>query len=100
MNMVSISIYLFGKPEYEIDTEKAKPEEFRKLGEDLKNRLERAAEIIEKLEKAGWERSGGLYDVFFYKDIKLADAKKELKKLGIKEDEITIEEDEEIEEGE
>lgn len=96
--MVSISLYLFGKPEWEIDTEKAKPAEFKKLGEELKARLERAAEIIEKLEKAGWKRSGGLYDISFYKKAKIEDVKKELKELGINEKEISIEEDWEEEE--
>lgn len=91
--MVEISIHLFSKPEVEIDLEKAKPEDFRKLGEELQTRLSRASEIIEKLGKNGWKRSAGLYDVSFYKKIKPEEAREELKKLDIKEDEVDISEE-------
>ncbi len=99
--MVEINIFLFSKPENEIELEEAKPEDFRKLGDELQVRLNKVAEIVEKLEKNKWERSAGLYDLSFYKKIKVDDAKKELEKLGIKEDEVDIMEeefDEEIEE--
>lgn len=92
--MAEISIHLFSKPEVEIDLEKAKPEEFKQLGNELQERLNKVSEIIEKLEKNGWERSAGMYDVNFYKKIKIKEAKEELKKLDIKEDEIDIVEEE------
>lgn len=92
--MAEISIHLFSKPEVEIDLEKAKPEDFKKLGEELKERLSRVAEIVEKLEKAGWERSVGMYDLNFYKKIKLSEVKQELEKLSIKADEVDIMEEE------
>ena len=99
--MAEISLYLFGKPEWEMDLDKAEPEEFRRLGDSLRDRLYRAAEITEKLERNGWERSGALYDLYFYKKVKREDAEKELKELGIKEDEVhLLEEEEEIEEEE
>ncbi len=101
--MVEISVFLFGKPEMEMDTEKAKPEEIRELGNELQARLKKIGEIVGKLEKNGWERAGGLYDINFYKKIKEDDAKKELASLGIKEEEVSIndfdEEEEEINDG-
>ena len=100
--MIEISLYLFGKPEWEMDLDKAEPEEFRRLGDSLRERLYRAAEITETLEKSGWERSGALYDIYFYKEVKREEAERELEELGIKEDEIYLleEEEEEIEEEE
>ena len=92
--MVEIIIHLFSKPEVEIDLEKAKPEDFRNLGNELQARLNRVSEIVEKLEKHGWDRSAGLYDLNFYKKIKTKGAKEELKELGIKEDEVEIIEEE------
>ncbi len=93
--MAEISLYLFGKPEWELDLDKAEPEEFRRFADSLRERLYRAAEIIEKLDKNGWERSGALYDICFYKKVKREDAERELKELGIKEDEIYLLEEEE-----
>lgn len=89
--MVEINIHLFGKPEWEMDLEKADAEAFRLLGEDIKERLKRISEIIVKLEKNGWDRSAGLYDIMYYKKIKLDQAKDELKKLEIGEDEVNLE---------
>lgn len=94
--MALVSIFLFGKPEQEIDLEKAKPPELKNLGENLKERMSEIAKAVEKLEKHGWERSPGLYDISFYKEIKYKEAEKELKKLGIK-DLVDIIEDEELE---
>ncbi len=100
--MVEINVHLFGKPEFELDLEKANPEDIKALGEELKERLRRAGEIVEKLEQNGWERNAGMYDITFYKKIKLDEAKEELKKLGISEDEVSLDDfdEEEEEEGE
>ncbi|MCW3133184.1 MAG: hypothetical protein N2V78_02505 [Methanophagales archaeon] len=93
--MAEISLYLFGKPEWELDLDKAEPGEFRRLGDSIRDRLYRAAEITEMLERSGWERSGALYDIYFYKEVKREEAEKELEELGIKEDEIYLLEEEE-----
>lgn len=89
--MSYIFVWLFGKPEWEIETDKATPDDFRELGKNLNERMNEVAEIVEKLESNGWERSGGLYDLHFYKGIKKKDADIELGKLGISAD---VEEDE------
>jgi len=92
--MTEINVHLFSKPEVEIDLEKARPEDFKQLGNELMARLNRVAEIVEKLEKNKWERSAGIYDLTFYKKIKIKEAREEIKNFGIKEDEIEIMEEE------
>lgn len=88
--MAEINLHLFGKPEWEMDLDEASAEDFKNLGESLKERMFRVSEIVILLEKGGWERSSGLYDITFYKKIKLEEAKKELQELNIKEDEINL----------
>lgn len=78
-----VCIHLFGKPEWEINTEKASPNEIKNLGKDIAKRLEKAAKMMKILEKDGWDRSGGLYDISFFKDISKKEAKIQLKKIGI-----------------
>jgi len=98
---VEVDLFLFGKPEWEMNIEEVSASEIREKGEELRERLNRIAEIMEKLENAGWERAGAsLYSISFYKDIAIEDAKEELRQLGIDPEEVglmEIEEDEEIE---
>src|SRR4051812_30222392 len=61
---VTIMLYLFGKPGVELrEGEDVTPEELRALGDDLKERLTSAAEIVEKLTGAGWDAQMTLYDI-------------------------------------
>ena len=97
-----MDLFLFGKPEWEMNIEEVSASEIREKGEELRERLHRIAEIMEKLENAGWERAGAsLYSISFYKDIAIEDAKEELRQLGIDPEEVGLieieEEDEEIE---
>ena len=99
---VEVDLFLFGKPEWEMNMEEVSASEIREKGEELRERLNRIAEIMEKLENAGWERAGAsLYSISFYKDIAIEDAKEELRQLGIDPEEVGLmeieEEDEEIE---
>ncbi len=89
--MATIDIWFFGKPEWEIDLDKATPQDIKDLGEDLRIRLGRISEIVEKLENNGWNRGGGLYNLYFYKAIAKDLVGEELEKLGIKEKEVNIE---------
>lgn len=90
--MIEIWIHLFGKPEWEMDLEKAKAKDFEELGKKLFDRLKWVSQIILKLEANNWERSAGLYDIHYYKETTLKKAKSELKKNGICEKEVNIEE--------
>jgi len=81
--MISINVFLFGKPGWEFG-EKVFAEEIRSKGGELKSRLDEVAEVINKLSKSKWEYELTLYDIIFYKYISKAAAEKELKMLGIK----------------
>lgn len=87
-----ITLWLFGKPEWEIDLEKAKPDDIAALGKDIKDRLERVSKIFEKLEKNDWDRSAGLYDIMMFKNVTKKEAIKELKRLEINPKDVSIHE--------
>ena len=96
---VEADLFLFGKPAWELDMEEASAEEIRKKGDEIKERLYRIAEIMEKLEQAGWERySASLYSISFYKEINEEEAREELRRLGIDPEEVSLMEIEEEEE--
>jgi len=98
---VEVDLFLFGKPEWEMNMEEVSASEIREKGEELRERLSRIAEIMEKLENAGWERAGAsLYSISFYKDIAIEDAKEELRQLGIDPEEVSLMEIEEEDEEE
>jgi hypothetical protein len=98
--LVIVSVFLFGKPAWEIDKLEGSPLDLELLsaiascGQELDRRLTRAAEFGKKLLDKGWDGSGGLYSIDFYKTISLKDAEEELKALGIEPDEVTIREEE------
>ena len=89
--MATIDIWLFGKPEWEMNFDKATHQDIKDLGENLRDRLGRISEIVEKLENNGWGRSTGLYNLYLHKDIKKELVGEELEKLGIGEKEVSIE---------
>jgi len=97
--MIEVVLFLFGKPEWEIENlGEVSASEIREKAEELKERLHRIAEIVEKLENAGWKRGGAtLYDIIFYKDITAEEAERELRQLGIDPEELSLTEIEEVE---
>ena len=93
--MIDLCVFLFGKPEWMMDLEKAKPKDFEALGKDIYVWMKRVKVIVEILENNGWERSAGLYDLSFYKGIALKEAKKELKDFKVSLEEVDLHEFEE-----
>lgn len=99
--LVTVSVFLFGKPAWEIDRLEGSPVDFELLeaiascGQELRVRLARVAELGRRLVERGWEGYGLLYDVEFYKSLTLKDAEEELKALGIEPDEVSIREENE-----
>jgi len=97
--LVTVSVFLFGKPAWEIDGLEGADIDAKVLddvsacGRELLDRLERAAEIGRKMLDAGWEGCGLLYDIDFYKETSLEDAEQELEAMGIGCDEVSIRED-------
>jgi hypothetical protein len=98
-SVVTVSVFLFGKPAWEIDRLEGSPVDLELLsevascGQELSRRLVRAAELGTKLVERGWEGVGLLYDIDFYKEVSLRDAEEELKALGIEPDEVSIREE-------
>ena len=95
MTTTEISIWLFGKPSHEMAIEggNATPKMLREKAVELKERLERAAEIFEALDRNGWELAecyGSVYELIFTKDITEMQTNEELKRLGINPEEINI----------
>src|SRR5579863_9053504 len=94
--LVTVSVFLFGKPAWEIEGLEGSPVDLELLGaislcgQELHRRLTRAAELGKKLVVKGWEGCGLLYEVEFYKAVTLKDAEEELKALGIEPDEVSI----------
>jgi hypothetical protein len=94
--LVTISVFLFGKPAWEISTLEGADVDVNLLdavsacGEELFRRLTRASQIGRKLLAGGWEGYGLIYDIDFYKETSLEDAEKELREMGIRHDEISI----------
>jgi hypothetical protein len=105
---VSVTLWLFGKPGHELNEgEEVNAGQIRALAQCMKERLELAADIVEKLTGAGWEAQMGLYDVMLYNRFVRteADVRTRLDDLGIDPDEVSIlefegEDDEEEFEGE
>jgi hypothetical protein len=103
--LVTVSVFLFGKPAWEIDGLEGSPVDLELLeaiascGQQLSRRLARAAELGKRLVERGWEGYGLLYDVEFYKSVTLRDAEEELKALGIEPDEVSIRKEDEESDG-
>ena len=90
---VSVTLWLFGKPGHELNEgEDVNAEQIRALAQVMKERLELAADIVEKLTGAGWEAQMGLYDVMLYNRFVRteADVRTRLDGLGIDPDEVSI----------
>jgi hypothetical protein len=86
---------LFGKPGQELEEgEEVTDRQLRALGDDLRNRLHEAAEIVEKLTGAGWEAQMTLYDVMLSHPYVTteAQARDKLEDLGIDPESVFIEE--------
>ena len=96
--MTRIDIFLYGKPSWDMPIEGKKyinPKIFRKRGEALKEHLHNIAGMLEKLQSAGWKVSecyGAMYSPELCKEITKSEAKKELKKFGISENEVSMDE--------
>jgi hypothetical protein len=98
-----VSIHLFLKPSWEMDIEEVDyiaPGMLRKKGDELRERLRGAADIVEKLQSDGWPMASGYgtdYDLEFVWEGDSESARRRLIELGIDPDEVGIEEVEEWE---
>jgi hypothetical protein len=96
-----VTIHLFLKPCWEMDIEGIDyidPEILRRKGDELRERLHAAAEIVDKLQSDRWPMVSGyaaIYDLEFVWEGDRESARKRLIELGIGPDEVGIEEVEE-----
>jgi hypothetical protein len=99
--MVQIMIFLFGKPGQELEEGgDVTSAQLRELGKLLHARLDEAADIVGKLESAGWEAQMTLYDVLLshpYITTRTA-VEEQLQNLGIDAESVVIDEWEDEEE--
>jgi hypothetical protein len=90
---VLANLWLFGKPGHELNEggDVTGPE-IRALAQCLSERLQRAAEIVEKMTGAGWDAQMGLYDVMLsHPYVRTeAEARTRLDDLGIDPDEVCL----------
>ena len=97
--LVTVSLFLFGKPAWEIDGLEGSPVDLELLraiaacGEELNRRLSRAAEVGKRLVANGWEGYGLLYEVEFYKTVTLKEAEDELRGMRVEPDEVSLREE-------
>lgn len=86
---VEVSVFLFGKPAWEIDgfeggeLNEALVQQIRKKGKELSESLDEAANTLTQLMRKGWEGTGTLYDVSLFKDVTLGEARRELAEMGL-----------------
>jgi len=96
--MISLSIWLYGKPNWDIPIEGKNfldPKMIKEHNEYLYSHLNCITDIIEKLNSNGWNFSevyGEFYAVVFYKNISYSSAAEEVSDLGIPYDKIVLEE--------
>ena len=94
----NISIFLFGKPAWEMNLEGADVdyemvEEIDKLSTELSVRLRDTSRLVKKLLDNGWTGGGGLYDLSLYKEQTLEETESELVRLGINPSDVDLEEE-------
>jgi hypothetical protein len=92
-----VMIHLFWKPGWELDIERDNidmraAEELERAAIVLWQRLHRASQITRNLLMNGWQGAGSAYDIDFTKDVAIDKARNELAALGIRPDEVLLEE--------
>src|SRR5438874_5204846 len=61
---VNVCLPLFGAPSHELEAEGAvRGKHLRTLGDDLRERLQRAADTLDRLEAAGWAATVAMYEI-------------------------------------
>jgi hypothetical protein len=87
----TVSVYFFGKPEWEFEAGKITSKQLKKFADLLRDRLYDISKILDILIKNGWKRwDGGLYDTMFSKDISKKEAVIELKRIGVEPKSVMI----------
>ncbi len=100
---VTICLPLFGNAGHELEEgTRLEGKQLRALAEALRERLEKAAELLDRAQAGGWSATVAMYDAFLmHPDVETqAEAEQRFQALGIDPAELMIIEDEEEEEEE
>ena len=95
--MIELNLWLYGKPSWDMEIEGKKeldPALLRSHASFMKKHLESTAEIIEKLQQAGWKLAasyGAVYTLTFYKRTSKFQVERELATFDIDLKEIHFE---------
>jgi hypothetical protein len=98
---VTICLPLFGNPGHELEEGAAvKGQQLRELTVNLTERLQQAADALDRLAAAGWKTQLAMYDVLlFHEEVQTREqATARLQAVGVNPDELMIVEDVEDEE--
>ncbi len=90
---VNVCLPLFGAPGHELEAESAvSGRHLRTLGEELRERLRKSAEILDKLEAAGWHGQLTMYEVALTrKGVETREqAEEQLRSIGVDPAELMI----------
>jgi hypothetical protein len=99
---VTISMPLFGNPGHELEEGAgARSADLRELGENLKARLDRAADDLDKLTADGWGSRVAMFDLLlWHSGVSTREAAEQrLRAIGVDNEQMMIVEDVEEEEG-
>ena len=84
--MADLYISLLEDAEHELGLGEDMQQDLKKLGDSIRERLYKIAELLSKLEKNGWRWTTGAKDIYLHKPgIEDAQAAKELKNASIPE---------------
>jgi hypothetical protein len=98
---VNVCLPLFGDPGRELE-EGARGRDLRQLGEQLRERLAKAADILDKLHVAGWSSQVAAFDVILtpVRADTREEAERQLREAGVDPEELMIVEEPEQDEAE
>jgi hypothetical protein len=83
---VNVCLPLFGNPGHELEEGgRVQGQHLRTLGDELRERLQKAADVLDRLEAAGWAAHVAMYEVILTRAgvETRADAERELRALEI-----------------
>jgi hypothetical protein len=89
---VNVCLPLFGEPGRELEEDRVKGKHLRSLGDALRERLNKAADLLDRLEAAGWSAQVALYEVTLARaDVETREqAERHLRAAGVDPTELMI----------
>jgi hypothetical protein len=90
---VNVCLPLFGTPAHELEADKAlTSRHLRTLGDELRERLQKAADLLDKLKAAGWSAQLAMYELILaYPGVETRDqAEERLRAIGVDPAELMV----------